>query len=92
MTSKKLAPGKTQKSGKATRFPRRRTSKYQDIRDVVSTMASGLEHVVAVPKGVDSERFRNNLYHALWECREDGWLRFNRSKDLKSVIISFEAA
>ena len=90
MTSKQIAAGKTQKSGRATHLPRRRTSKYTDIRDVVSKMADGHEHVIAVPKGVDSERFRNNLYHALRECRTDGWLTFSRTEDMKNIIISFE--
>lgn len=89
-TRKNLPAGKTSKAGSTKRLTRRRTSKYDDIKKAVAKLKNGQEHTVQVPKGIDSERYRNNLYHALREVRTDGWLDFSRSADLKSVIITFE--
>ena len=88
--SKKAITGRTAKGGSVTRLARRRTSKYEAVKAAVMKLKPGQDYIIQVPAGIQSDRFRNNIYHAIRELREDGWFRMSRSKDMKSVIVNFE--
>lgn len=84
------------KAGTAKRLEKgRRASKYADIVADVKGLKHNEELWIPVPKGVDSEKYRNNIYHATYKCRDDvtsgvGRLSYSRSEDCKHVLVLFE--
>lgn len=94
-TKKPVAAGQTVRKGTSPKLKKTRGSKYESVREALRKLKPGEEHLIPVPKGMDSERFRNNIYHATCLCRDEcekgtDYFTYARTDDLKHVIVTFE--